>query len=66
MNGARGCRSDLVGSRQRRLVADPSGVGCVQLRGGGGRQRGALASDDNSADVRAGPRDPRPDPNDTP
>ncbi|OWA11993.1 hypothetical protein B9W62_08115 [Streptomyces sp. CS113] len=39
-------------------MADPSGVWCVQLQGGGGRQRGALATDDNAADVRARPRDP--------
>ncbi|PWE09618.1 hypothetical protein DD630_24680 [Streptomyces sp. BSE7F] len=48
--------------------ADPSGVWCVQLQGGGGRQRGALATDDNAAGgtptpvqgsggVRARPRD---------
>ncbi|OWA11570.1 hypothetical protein B9W62_05660 [Streptomyces sp. CS113] len=51
-------------------MADPSGVWCVQLQGGGGRQRdggpparakpsvGELATDDNAADVRARPRDP--------
>ncbi|QDI68940.1 hypothetical protein CD934_09740 [Streptomyces calvus] len=40
------------------LSTGPSGVRCVQLQGGGGRQRGALATDDNAADARAGPRDP--------
>ncbi|MBZ6113191.1 hypothetical protein KVH23_27630, partial [Streptomyces olivaceus] len=49
---------DLVGFRQRCFVADPSGVWCVQLQGGGGRQGGALATDDNAADARARPRDP--------
>ncbi|THA99540.1 hypothetical protein E6R61_03070 [Streptomyces sp. LRa12] len=39
-------------------MADPSGVWCVQLQGGGGRQGGALATDDNAADGRARPRDP--------
>ncbi|QFI43362.1 hypothetical protein FQ762_16960 [Streptomyces coelicolor A3(2)] len=39
-------------------MADPSGVWCVQLQGGGGRQGGAPATDDNAADARAGPRDP--------
>ncbi|GAA3478992.1 hypothetical protein GCM10018966_035220 [Streptomyces yanii] len=29
----------------------------MQLQGGGGRQRGALLTDDNAADVRAGLRD---------
>ncbi|QCR50401.1 hypothetical protein C1N79_29495 [Streptomyces sp. SGAir0924] len=29
----------------------------MQLQGGGGRQRGALTTDDNAADVRATPRD---------
>ncbi|GJF22491.1 hypothetical protein SHO565_30550 [Streptomyces sp. HO565] len=29
----------------------------MQLQGGGGRQGGALATDDNAADVRATPRD---------
>ncbi|OWA10594.1 hypothetical protein B9W64_20995 [Streptomyces sp. CS159] len=39
-------------------MVGPSGVWCVQLQGGGGRQGGALATDDNAADVRAKPRDP--------
>ncbi|EOY44738.1 hypothetical protein SLI_0019 [Streptomyces lividans 1326] len=51
-------------------MADASGVWCVQLRGGGGRQRdggpparaqssvGELATDDNAPDARARPRDP--------
>ncbi|QFI40505.1 hypothetical protein FQ762_00990 [Streptomyces coelicolor A3(2)] len=39
-------------------MADPSGVWCVQVQGGGGRQGGALATDDNAADARARPRDP--------
>ncbi|QIP70610.1 hypothetical protein EZV63_12510 [Streptomyces sp. VN1] len=30
----------------------------MQLQGGGGRQGGALATDDNAADARARPRDP--------
>ncbi|QIP72764.1 hypothetical protein EZV63_25400 [Streptomyces sp. VN1] len=54
----RGCRLDQVGSRRRCLVAGPSGVWCVQPQGGGGRQGGALATDDNAADARARPRDP--------
>ncbi|RSN62383.1 hypothetical protein DMH12_05430 [Streptomyces sp. WAC 04229] len=29
---------------------------CVRLQGGGGRRGGALATDDNAADGRAGPR----------
>ncbi|BDE39408.1 hypothetical protein SLITK23_26530 [Streptomyces lividans] len=49
---------DQAGRGRRCLVADPSGVWCVQLQGGGGRQRGALATDDNAADVRTRPRDP--------
>ncbi len=56
--GPRGCRLDQAGRSLRCLVADPSGVWCVQLQGGGGRQRGALTTDDNAADVRARPRDP--------
>lgn len=35
-----------------------SGVRCVQLQGGGGSRRGASATDDNAADVRAGAREP--------
>ncbi|TGN74919.1 hypothetical protein E5083_22505 [Streptomyces bauhiniae] len=38
-------------------MADPSEAWCVQMQGGGGRQRGALATDDNAADVRATPCD---------
>ncbi|QFI45552.1 hypothetical protein FQ762_29430 [Streptomyces coelicolor A3(2)] len=49
---------DQAGRSRRCLVADPSGVWRVQLQGGGGRQRGALATDGNAADVRARPRDP--------
>ncbi|QEU65585.1 hypothetical protein CP966_10045 [Streptomyces galilaeus] len=33
-----------------------SGVWCVQLQGGGGSDGGAIATDDNAADGRAGPR----------
>ncbi|BDE38764.1 hypothetical protein SLITK23_20090 [Streptomyces lividans] len=49
---------DQAGRGRRCLVADPSGVWCVQRQGGGGRQGGALATDDNAADARASPRDP--------
>ncbi|MER6116528.1 DUF4184 family protein [Streptomyces sp. NPDC001743] len=48
--GARVSRLDQAGSG--------SGVRCVQLQGGGGSQRRALATDDNAADVRGGPREP--------
>ncbi|QCR48880.1 hypothetical protein EF919_08310 [Streptomyces sp. WAC02707] len=48
---------DQVGRERRRDATDPSGAWCVQLQGGGGRQRGALTTDDNAADVRATPRD---------
>ncbi|MFG2134858.1 hypothetical protein ACGFNV_44940, partial [Streptomyces sp. NPDC048751] len=37
--GPRACRLDQAGRKTRRLAADPSGVWCVQLQGGGGRQR---------------------------
>ncbi|WP_239079277.1 MFS transporter [Streptomyces sp. SID7909] len=47
---ARAFRLDQAGSG--------SGVWCVWLQGGGGRQRGALATDDNAADTRATPREP--------
>ncbi|GAA3199009.1 hypothetical protein GCM10010451_56920 [Streptomyces virens] len=52
------------------LSTGPNGVRCVQLHGGGGRQRGGgaparaepsvgeSATDGNAADARAGPRDP--------
>ncbi|GGZ92193.1 hypothetical protein GCM10010389_33490 [Streptomyces echinoruber] len=33
-----------------------SGAWCVQLQGGGGRRRGASATDGNAADARARPR----------
>ncbi|OQD52185.1 hypothetical protein BM536_034760 [Streptomyces phaeoluteigriseus] len=33
-----------------------SGVWCVRPQGGGGRRRGASATDDNAADAHAGPR----------
>ncbi|MFG2126468.1 MFS transporter [Streptomyces sp. NPDC048751] len=56
-NPPRACRLDQAGCKSRCLAADPSGGWCVQLQGGGGRQRGALATDDNAADVRASPRD---------
>ncbi len=38
-------------------VRVPAPLVPVRLQGGGGRQRGALATDDNAADVRARPRD---------
>ncbi|THC54482.1 hypothetical protein E7X38_19090 [Streptomyces sp. Akac8] len=43
--------------RRGAFSAHPSGVWCVQLQGGGGSRRGASASDDNAADVRARARD---------
>ncbi len=47
---ARAFRLDQAGSG--------SGGRCVQLQGGGGSHCGASATDDNPADVRAGPREP--------
>ncbi|WP_063619352.1 IclR family transcriptional regulator domain-containing protein [Streptomyces exfoliatus] len=47
---ARACLLDQAGSG--------SGAWCVRSQGGGGSQRGALATDDNAASVRARPREP--------
>ncbi|GHE00449.1 hypothetical protein GCM10010339_15670 [Streptomyces alanosinicus] len=56
--GTRAFLSDRAGFRRQRLAADPSGVWCVQMQGGGESRRGASATDDNAADVRARPCDP--------
>ncbi|QEU65812.1 hypothetical protein CP966_11355 [Streptomyces galilaeus] len=60
---------DQAGRDRRFVPADPSGVWCVQLQGGGGSRRdggpparaksrvGESATDDNAADVRTRPRD---------
>ncbi|MFI6014593.1 LLM class flavin-dependent oxidoreductase [Streptomyces sp. NPDC051243] len=63
-------RLDQAGCEVLRPSADPSGVWCVQLQGGGGSRRnggppcsseveslGESASDDNAADARARARD---------
>ncbi|WP_078594759.1 Ku protein [Streptomyces sp. NRRL S-920] len=54
------------GEGEHATVHEMSGVWCVEMQGGGGRQRGALSTDDNAADRRARPRDPRHDPPDRP
>ena len=51
---ARACRLDQLVLEVRFFSADPSGAWRVQLQGGGGSQRGALATDDNAADGRHG------------
>ncbi|WP_103531885.1 hypothetical protein [Streptomyces sp. SM11] len=53
-------RGTGVGARVFRLdqVGSGSGVRCVQLQGGGGSHCGALATDDNAAGARTGPREP--------
>ncbi len=60
---------DQVGSEAQHILTEPSGVmgvpprersrawESVQLQGGGGSRRGASATDDNAADVRARARD---------
>ncbi len=62
----RACLPDQAGSEPPRLPAGPSGGWCVQLQGGGGSRRGASATGDNAADVRASHRDRRQDPEERP
>lgn len=52
----RTCPADQVAGDRRSFGTPGSGVWCVQLQAGGGSRRGAAASDDNAADVRARPR----------